>query len=81
MFFSNKMPAKQIRGAAPHRVECGNCKNTTDHELWWIVPGKNVRYMGMVVAGTKKYVYVCPICKNIAKEISKEQAAALKVGV
>jgi phage FluMu protein Com len=81
MFFSNKMPVKQVRGAALLRVECENCKNTTDHSLWWIVPGKNLRYMGMLVAGTKRYVYICPICKNIAKELSKEQAAALKVGV
>jgi Zn finger protein HypA/HybF involved in hydrogenase expression len=80
MLFSNKMPAKQVRRAAPLRLDCQNCKNTTDHALWWIVPGKNLRYMGMVVAGTKRYVYVCPICKNIAQEVTKEQVAALKVG-
>jgi hypothetical protein len=80
VFFSNKMPAKKVRGAAPLRLDCGNCKNTADHELWWIVPGKYVKYMGQVVVGTKHYVYICPVCKNVGKEVSKEQAAALKAG-
>lgn len=80
MYFSNKMPTKQVRGAAPLRMDCTKCKNTTDHQLWWVVPGRNVRYMGVVVAGTKFYVYVCPVCKNVGKEVTKEQAAALKVG-
>ena len=80
MNFSNKMPSKRVKSAPTLRIDCTNCKNTTDHQLWWVVPGKNLRYMGMVVAGTKVYIYVCPICQNIGKEVSKEQVAALKVG-
>lgn len=81
MFFSNKMPSKRVKHAPALTLDCSNCQNTTDHELWWIVPGPNLRYMGMVVAGKKLFVYVCPICKNIGREITKEQAVALRAGV
>ena len=80
MFFSNKTPQKLVKGAPTVQMDCQNCNNTTNHQLWWIVPGPYMRYMGMQVAGRKHFVYVCPVCKNIAKEISKEQAAALRVG-
>jgi hypothetical protein len=81
MILSNKIPMKRVRSVPPLTLDCSNCKNTSDHELWWVVPGPGLRYMGMQVAGRKVYVYVCPICKNVAKEVSKEQAMALKVGV
>jgi hypothetical protein len=78
--FSNKMPAKPVKRAPTLRMDCSNCQNTTEHQLWWMVPGMNFRYMGMVVAGKKVYVYICPVCQHIGKEVTKEQAAALKVG-
>jgi hypothetical protein len=80
MFFSNKMPTKPIKSAPTLTLDCSNCKNTTEHELYWIVPGRYMKYMGKVVAGTKHYVYVCPICRYVGREITKEQALALKSG-
>jgi hypothetical protein len=81
MYFSNKIPSKPVKGAPTLRMDCSNCDNTSEHQLWWVVPGMNFRYMGKVIAGKKVFVYICPICQNVGRQISKEQVAALKAGV
>jgi hypothetical protein len=80
VYFSNATPTKLLRRAPKLQLVCEHCKNNTQHDLYWIVTGRYLKYMGQVVAGRKNYCYVCPICRHVGKEITREQANVLMSG-
>jgi hypothetical protein len=80
LFFSTATPKKLLKRAPKLPAVCTNCQNQANHDLYWIVVGRYLKYMGQVVAGKKIYCYVCPICQHISKEITREQAEALMHG-
>jgi hypothetical protein len=78
--FSTATPTKLLRRAPKLTLHCASCDNDVQEDLYWIVSGRYLKYMGQVVAGKKNYVYVCPICKHVGKEISRDQARILTMG-
>jgi hypothetical protein len=73
---SSKMPTKRVKNANS-RLYCDECGNETDHELYWTVPGRYMKWAGMVVVGKKEYVLICPTCGR-GHTLTKEQAASLR---
>jgi len=68
-----------VKGAQTESLKCTNCNNTSDHVLL-IIP--KALSFGFVFAKKpmigKRYVLACPICGNVAKVLTKEQAKAMK---
>lgn len=78
MIISNATPKKRIRGLDTPELHCANCDNDSAHELYRIVDGRYLKFGEWVIVGKKSYVYICPICQNIGKEITWEQVKLLR---
>lgn len=61
-------------------MHCAQCDNDANHSLYWVILGRYMAFAGQPFLGKKRYFYVCPICKAMAKEITEGQAKLLKVG-
>lgn len=61
-------------------LKCSHCSNTTSHFVCVAPHGVQfgIVFMKKPIVGMKKYFLQCPICDNLSKEITREQAYALK---
>lgn len=66
--------------SATESLRCQHCGNTTDHQVFVEPNGPQLSFIFLKkpLAGFKKYFLVCPTCGHQAKEITKEQAAAMR---
>jgi hypothetical protein len=62
------------------QLKCPNCGNTTDHYVYVAPYGFQVGtiFSNKPLLGAKKYFLACPTCDNLTKELSKEQALAMR---
>jgi hypothetical protein len=70
----------RMEGANTVKLKCGNCGNTTDHFVYITHSGPQVGcalFWRHSVGGRKHYL-VCPTCNTAAKELTSEQANAMK---
>lgn len=61
-------------------LKCPNCGNTTDHFVYVAPHGFQVGFVFMKkpLLGARKYFLACPTCTHLTKELSKEQAEAMR---
>jgi len=73
----------KVEGTTTRRMKCAHCDNTSDHEVFAVVRGPA---LGCILApakpllSAKRYFLRCPVCGNPSKDLTKEQANALKGG-
>jgi len=62
------------------QMKCPNCWNTTDHYVYVAPHGIQVRilFLRKPLLGARKYFLACPNCNHLTKELSKEQALAMR---
>lgn len=59
---------------------CANCHNTGQHFVYVAPVGfqMGVVFSRKPLLGAKKYFLACPVCGHLSKELSREQALALR---
>jgi hypothetical protein len=59
---------------------CAQCHNTGEHFVYVAPVGfqMGVSFRRKPLVGARKYFLACPVCGNLSKELSREQALALK---
>lgn len=70
----------ELENAKTTSFLCSNCNNTTEHFVFVAPygPQAGLIFLKKPILGARKYFLACPICGNLTKEITKEQALALK---
>ena len=60
---------------------CENCHNTGEHFVYVAPSGfqMGIAFVKKPLLGARKYFLACPMCGHLSKELSREQAQALKV--
>lgn len=79
MFFRN-YSGWRLEGTNTVEIRCTNCGNTSSHFIYVVPVGFQfgVIFASKPLVGNRKYFLTCPICGNLAKEISREQAEAMR---
>lgn len=80
LFFRN-FERWALDGAKPIKLKCEKCRNTNDHVIM-VDPVLPILQFGPFgkkpLLSLKKYFVTCSICGHDAKELSKDQAMAMK---
>ena len=79
MFFKN-YETTIVKNTKTVNMHCNICDNDSDH----IICAEHVVGMGLIflknpVLSVKRYWFVCPVCKQGNKKISKDQMKAYKI--
>lgn len=78
MFFVTPQ-GKVLKGTKTVSKKCEHCGNTTDHFVWKQPHGPQIGFIfNPNMLGMKKYYLVCPTCNAAERELTKEQAYAMK---
>ncbi|OGK35379.1 hypothetical protein A3F58_00035 [Candidatus Roizmanbacteria bacterium RIFCSPHIGHO2_12_FULL_37_9b] len=69
-----------LKGTKTISMKCTNCGNLTEHVVWKQPHGFQLGtiFSRRKTLGMKKYFLLCPTCQNASKEITKEQALAMR---
>jgi hypothetical protein len=69
-----------MQGTRTVEEKCVNCSNTADHFVYVAPSGFQLGliFLRKPLAGKRKYYLACPICGFMSRELTKEQACALK---
>lgn len=60
-------------------MTCPQCNNRTIHKIHKIpIVGLGFVFSKRPFIAKNKYAFVCPICSNITKEITKDQLSSLR---
>jgi hypothetical protein len=72
----------ELEGARTLQQKCSHCSNTTDHVVCVHPKGFQLGtvFRKKPLIGKRQYFLACPTCSFIAKELTKEQAMAMKGG-
>ena len=79
MFIKN-WEATLVENTKKVKMTCDNC-GKEDEQRIYEVPGIGfgLIFLKKPLLATKKYYFICPICNNITKQITKEQVGAHKL--
>ena len=79
MFFK-QFNGWELDGAKTVSCKCTNCNNTVEHYVYVAPhgPQMGIVFMKKSLVGMRKYFLARPICGNLTKELTKEQAYSLK---
>jgi len=60
---------------------CANCHNSGEHFVYVAPSGfqMGIAFVKKPLIGARKYFLACPVCGHLSKELSREQAFALRV--
>ena len=80
MFIKNWQPMP-VKNTKKIKMTCNHCGNDSEHAIHEAPYGVciGVVFAKKPLLSLKKYYFVCPICNNGTKEISKEQVKAHKI--
>lgn len=80
MFFMTPQ-GEVVSGTRTVQLECANCGNVADHMVWKHPHGPQLGtvFSRTKTVGMKKYFLVCSICRAASKELTKDQALAMRV--
>ena len=79
MFIKN-WKAEPIEGTKEVKMVCSKCGNESNHQIYEAYGfGVGIIFMRKPLLAMKKYYFVCPICFNPTKQISKEQVNAHRI--
>jgi len=69
-----------LKGASTQELKCQNCGNTTDHDVYVVPRGfqLGIVFMKRSLVGMRSYFLVCPTCGFMGKQLTKEQAVAMR---
>ena len=77
MLLTSKSKIYYVKGAPARSVSCTRCSNLSDQPLVCWNAGSFVRFAGIHVAGKRDYGYICPVCREVSYELTKDQALSL----
>ncbi len=69
-----------MENSTTQSMKCPNCGNTTEHVVYVHPHGPVVGliFMKKPLLSMKQYFLACPICSHLTKELTKQQAEAMR---
>ncbi len=70
----------ELEGARRIEQKCPNCSNTAEHFVYVVPHGLQlgIVFLKKPLVGKRKYYLACSVCGFLAKELSAQQATAMK---
>jgi hypothetical protein len=80
MVFLTTYQGWKMEGTMTVQLTCTNCHNTSDHFVYVAPHGLQggCLFFAKPIVGMRKHYLACPVCNWLAKEITKEQAEAMR---
>ena len=80
---NDQSPLLEVRPRDTTRCQCPRCGNTSEHRVYIIPHGPQLGlvFLSKPLLGLRKYYLTCPVCGGLTREITKEQALALRGAV
>ena len=81
MFIKTQSTIIPIKNTTKLKMVCTNCNNDVEHEIFEEPYGfcVGIVFLKRPLLSLRRYWFVCPICKNGTKQLTKEQVNAYKI--